>query len=100
MAATQSAAIALDQRWNSVGMALGSIQTEQIATGAGYLADYDELLAQGWLALDEEIQEGATPAPKAVAKVARATAVRTAHRAPAKNAPGTNPASNPFGTQQ
>ena len=28
-------------------MALGSIQTEQIATGAGYLADYDELLAQG-----------------------------------------------------
>jgi hypothetical protein len=45
--------------------------------------------------------KAAKPEPKAVAKIVRKKRVRTAQRAaPANNAPGTNPASNPFGTQQ
>jgi len=45
--------------------------------------------------------KAAKPAPKPVAKVVRKKRVRTAqHAAPANNSLGTNPASNPFGTQQ
>ena len=33
-------------------------------------AEHDELLAQGWLALDEEIQEGTMPKPRAAWKQA------------------------------
>ncbi len=36
----------------------------------GTHAEHDELLAKGWLALDEEIEEGEAPKPKAAWKQA------------------------------
>lgn len=46
MSAQQIAAIPHNQRWNAVGSVLGSIETGQIATSAGYLAPYGKLLEQ------------------------------------------------------
>lgn len=46
MSPQQIAAIAHGQRWNAVGSVLGSIETGKIATDAGYLAHYGELLEQ------------------------------------------------------
>lgn len=45
-------------------------------------AEHDELLAQSWLALDEEIEEGEMPKPKAAWKQALTEAVTPPAEAP------------------
>jgi hypothetical protein len=45
-------------------------------------AEHDELLAQGWLALDEEIQEGEMPKPRAAWKQALTETVTPPAEAP------------------
>ena len=45
-------------------------------------AEHDELLAEGWLALDEEIEEGEAPKPKAAWKQALTETVTPPAEAP------------------